>query len=697
MLVSCGSALWNRPVETLKNEWANGDTTFLLSLSTAQLKGADLGALGPGAAWNLGHVFAQAHRWDEARLLWEKSLQNDPSPWRQAAGKDLYDLAAGDRDWPKAEALARRVLADSDSPWAQRQLFEALYFQKKDAPAQAIFAKWKSGQFTPAEETENRLFAAVLAYRAGDLATASAGLRALVFDEPASVLQFRLQSFFEEDPTRYELLGPWGKETVTFQSLAYQAVPAPLLDWLAKTKLPTGFWNHRALIETFEGLFKTEGRAETGLRMLEKFRQHVTGEARFAAEYARGRLYRAVNRWIEARVAFQNALPLAPTTADYQKTSWNWLNSWVSLEPSSALGPFLQVYGQTSDPSYFHDVLETWITSLVQDRNWKLLTAAWRDLGHRLPAEDQATLGFVLSRLAAGGFVDLAGYGINATPIDLLARALESSPTSYEGIVARAVLGREVEWPKDSHFELAAEQRDRQVLWEGLLAYGLGRLVVDQALASVAPLDPEFVLRTAKVLQARGLYRPSLLLVYRLLKDDGAVLTQPMAHLLYPQAFASIVEAQARRQNLDPNLLWGLMREESSFDPVAKSWVGAQGLTQLMPVTAAETAKRLKMKSYDLAKPEDNLALGAAYLATMVRSQQQIFLALMAYNAGGGRIKPWKAELGRLPVEIFVEAAPISETRDYVKRILVSTVMYGVLHGKTLGEMVKLVYPNLQP
>jgi soluble lytic murein transglycosylase len=116
-----------------------------------------------------------------------------------------------------------------------------------------------------------------------------------------------------------------------------------------------------------------------------------------------------------------------------------------------------------------------------------------------------------------------------------------------------------------------------------------------------------------------------------------------------------------------------------------------------MPVTAAETAKRLKMKSYDLAKPEDNLALGAAYLATMVRSQQQIFLALMAYNAGGGRIKPWKAELGRLPVEIFVEAAPISETRDYVKRILVSTVMYGVLHGKTLGEMVKLVYPNLQP
>ena len=55
-------------------------------------------------------------------------------------------------------------------------------------------------------------------------------------------------------------------------------------------------------------------------------------------------------------------------------------------------------------------------------------------------------------------------------------------------------------------------------------------------------------------------------------------------------------------------------------------------------------------------------------------------------------------EIARLEEEIFVEAAPISETRGYVKKILTSTVMYGVLHyGKNVGEMVRLIYPGFRP
>jgi soluble lytic murein transglycosylase len=206
------------------------------------------------------------------------------------------------------------------------------------------------------------------------------------------------------------------------------------------------------------------------------------------------------------------------------------------------------------------------------------------------------------------------------------------------------------------------------------------------------------VQRAVVFLQAHGQYRPSLQLLYRLLKDPGRTLTRDRALLLYPKAFETIAVDRAQAEGLEPSLLLGLMREESSFDPTAKSWVGAQGLTQLMPGTAAETAKRLKLKTYDLASPEDNITLGARYLATMIRSQGRIYLALMAYNAGGGRIKPWKQSMGKLPEEIFVEAAPIDETRGYVKKILTSTVMIGVLHyGKTLDEMVRLIYPGFEP
>jgi len=115
-----------------------------------------------------------------------------------------------------------------------------------------------------------------------------------------------------------------------------------------------------------------------------------------------------------------------------------------------------------------------------------------------------------------------------------------------------------------------------------------------------------------------------------------------------------------------------------------------------MPATAAETAQRMRIKDYDLTDPQDSITLGARYLATMIRSQERIYLALMAYNAGGGRIRPWKATMGKLPEEIFVEAAPFEETRGYVKRILTSTVMFGALYGdRSVEEMVTLIYPNL--
>jgi soluble lytic murein transglycosylase len=262
-------------------------------------------------------------------------------------------------------------------------------------------------------------------------------------------------------------------------------------------------------------------------------------------------------------------------------------------------------------------------------------------------------------------------------------------------------VGAPLEWPAlppGETFSGTDDSRARVKLWDSLVAFGQDKRLASEVTDSTEPLDPAFVDRTVPVLQARGQYRPSLQILYRLLKDQGQVLTKDRALLLYPLAFEAQVADRAAAEALDVDLFYGLIREESTFDPSAKSWVGAQGLTQLMPATAAETAKGLRMKTYDLALPADNLKIGARYLSTMIRSQGRIYLALMAYNAGGGRIKPWKEAMGKLPEEIFVEAAPLAETRGYVKKILTSAVMTGVLHhGRTLDEMVKLIYPGFAP
>jgi len=370
----------------------------------------------------------------------------------------------------------------------------------------------------------------------------------------------------------------------------------------------------------------------------------------------------------------------------------------VQLDPAGALPALVQTYATNDDAQAFSDVFEDWTGALVQERRWDLLAAAWRDLGARLPDEDRTTVGFLLARLAAQGLVDLKKEGIGLTANDLLEQVIAAQPVSYEALVARVALGWSFDWPvADAPVEVPQDDRDQYKLWESQIAFGFGPSVASELLARTEPVDPAFIDRSVEYLQAHGQIRPSLQMMARLLRDPGRVLTRARATQLYPAAYRDLILAEAQAGNLEPSLVFGLVRQESLFDPKARSWVGAQGLTQLMPATAAEMAGRLKMKKYDVADPADNLKLGTRYLAALVKAQGRITWALMAYNAGTGRIRPWKTDLGRLPEEIAVEAVPLAETRTYVKRVLVGTVMTGMLHfEKPLEDMVTLIYPSLR-
>lgn len=117
---------------------------------------------------------------------------------------------------------------------------------------------------------------------------------------------------------------------------------------------------------------------------------------------------------------------------------------------------------------------------------------------------------------------------------------------------------------------------------------------------------------------------------------------------------ATIVEREAKRFNLDPLLIEEVIRQESNFQPVAVSPVGAQGLMQLMPGTAAMMGVR------DINDPSDNIAGGARYLAEQLSTFGRLDLALAAYNAGPGSV----LQYGGVP--------PYAETQNYVARIVSS-------------------------
>ncbi|HEX7418829.1 MAG TPA: lytic transglycosylase domain-containing protein [Thermoanaerobaculia bacterium] len=142
--------------------------------------------------------------------------------------------------------------------------------------------------------------------------------------------------------------------------------------------------------------------------------------------------------------------------------------------------------------------------------------------------------------------------------------------------------------------------------------------------------------------------------------------------MYYPVKYVDSIKKYAARNGLDPYLVMGLILQESSFIPNAKSAVGATGLMQLMPPTAKELAKRLHVPfgQARLENPEVNVELGTAHLKMLVNMfNGNALLAVASYNAGQGNVLKWKRSAPGRPMDEFVESIPFPETRNYVKRV----------------------------
>ena len=152
----------------------------------------------------------------------------------------------------------------------------------------------------------------------------------------------------------------------------------------------------------------------------------------------------------------------------------------------------------------------------------------------------------------------------------------------------------------------------------------------------------------------------------------------------HPRRFQLELGEASRREGVDLELLWGVARQESRFSPAVASPVGAIGLLQLMPDTAAELAGR-RLSTQELQNPALNAQLGARYLRQLLeRWQNQPFLSVASYNAGPGAVASWLDEAMPDPQhepELWTEAIPYPETRLYVKKVLGNRWSYQLLQG----------------
>lgn len=190
---------------------------------------------------------------------------------------------------------------------------------------------------------------------------------------------------------------------------------------------------------------------------------------------------------------------------------------------------------------------------------------------------------------------------------------------------------------------------------------------------------------------ARGVDRDTLYGIHALAsRGNMASLAVWLDTLLFPKgggydgaAYPIPHYVPAAGFSVDRALVYALIRQESRFNPDAKSWAGARGLMQLMPRTASFVARSTGMKLKNRSKlytPETNLELGQRYIEMLLNENevsQNLFKLAVAWNGGPGNLRKWKRNTKYLDDPIFfIESIPSYETRTFVERVLTNFWIY---------------------
>jgi soluble lytic murein transglycosylase len=202
--------------------------------------------------------------------------------------------------------------------------------------------------------------------------------------------------------------------------------------------------------------------------------------------------------------------------------------------------------------------------------------------------------------------------------------------------------------------------------------------------------DPLTQYQLALQYRELGLYRSSILSAWRLINLSPVTRTVDaprfILELAYPTYYEDLVIENAERTGLDPLLIFSLIRQESLFESLARSFASAQGLMQVIPPTGAEIASELdwppNYETPDLYRPYVSLRFGTYYLAKQRdRFDGRIEVALAAYNGGPFNAQRWIERAGDDP-DLFLEIITLREPQLYIKRIKEHLSVYRALHGE---------------
>jgi soluble lytic murein transglycosylase len=227
-----------------------------------------------------------------------------------------------------------------------------------------------------------------------------------------------------------------------------------------------------------------------------------------------------------------------------------------------------------------------------------------------------------------------------------------------------------------------------------------------KAIQELAILDREAEAKRQWWFTIKKLPKEQLMIAAKLAQqwqwDQVAIITLVKADywddlaLRFPVNYFTQVQSNAYRQDIDPAIIFGLIRQESMLDKNAMSAVGARGLMQIMPETAQHIARTLDepwRAKNSLFNPDVNIRYGAFYYKQLLnRFDGHFALATAAYNAGPNRVVKWLPNDRSVPADIWIETIPYKETRKYVTSVMAYAIIYQQRIQRNTLKMSRLLF-----
>ncbi|KAB8029222.1 lytic transglycosylase domain-containing protein [Fluviispira multicolorata] len=214
-------------------------------------------------------------------------------------------------------------------------------------------------------------------------------------------------------------------------------------------------------------------------------------------------------------------------------------------------------------------------------------------------------------------------------------------------------------------FDLMRARKDQQAAteWAGFVA------------RTTAVSNPKMLLYWALAQNSVYNYRYSISMLGRYSKSEkNFKVSKTLLYIFFPKPY--LREISDKSIDIDPIFVLSVIRQESAFDPYARSGANARGLMQILPSTAKSIKRKVSAKQlYD---PFINIEVGISYLNRLLRRYDgRIEYVLAAYNAGASNLDKWRDRVSNDNMMLFSDYMPFRETRSYVSIILRNYYWYG--------------------